>query len=320
MDKEKYIEFCNKHESIPIFMEHWWLDAVCGKDNWNVIISETSNEIHSVWPFYIHKSIISTIKTPLLTPRLGPLFNYPSDMKYESKLSFEKKQINELLQKLPKHHLLKIGLDYSLQNWLPFYWAGYSQSTRYSYIIDDLSDLERVKKSFKENIRREIKKAQKKVTINETNDVSILYNLNLKTFVRQNLKPPYTLKFIENLHKVLVEKNRCKILYAIDKNNQTHAAVLLVWDKNFMYYLIGGGDPALRNSGATSLILWEAIQLASEKGLKFDFEGSMIEPIERFFRSFGTKQVPFSVVSKAQSKATFRLLKIKELLQGKELL
>jgi len=54
-----------------------------------------------------------------------------------------------------------------------------------------------------------------------------------------------------------------------------------------------GADPRLRSSGAQSLLFWEAIKLASEKNLKFDFEGSMIEPIERVFRAFGATQVPY---------------------------
>jgi hypothetical protein len=36
-----------------------------------------------------------------------------------------------------------------------------------------------------------------------------------------------------------------------------------------------------------SLLLWEAIKHARTVTRTFDFEGSMIEPIERFFRAFG---------------------------------
>jgi len=64
-------------------------------------------------------------------------------------------------------------------------------------------------------------------------------------------------------------------------------------DTSYAYYLLGGADPRLRSSGAQSLLFWEAIKLASRKNLKFDFEGSMIEPIERVFRAFGAVQVPY---------------------------
>ena len=50
---------------------------------------------------------------------------------------------------------------------------------------------------------------------------------------------------------------------------------------------MGGGDPEFRNSGAASLLIWEGIKFAHNHSEIFDFEGSMIESIERFFRGFG---------------------------------
>lgn len=38
----------------------------------------------------------------------------------------------------------------------------------------------------------------------------------------------------------------------------------------------------LRNSGATSLLIWEVIKFASTVSKKFDLEGSKLEPVERF--------------------------------------
>lgn len=65
---------------------------------------------------------------------------------------------------------------------------------------------------------------------------------------------------------------------------------------------MGGGDPDLRNSGATSLCIWEAILFASTIVKKFDFEGSMIESIEKFFRAFGASQTPYFEIYKTPSK------------------
>jgi hypothetical protein len=65
---------------------------------------------------------------------------------------------------------------------------------------------------------------------------------------------------------------------------------------------MGGGNPERRNSGATSLVLWEAIQ-SQPRGVEFfDFEGSMVEAIERFFRAFGARQVPYFHVSHKPSR------------------
>jgi hypothetical protein len=70
--------------------------------------------------------------------------------------------------------------------------------------------------------------------------------------------------------------------------------VYLVWDAESAYSLMSGNDPRLRSSGAISLLRWEAIKFAREVTRRFDFEGSMLEPVERFFRAFGGRQVRFA--------------------------
>jgi hypothetical protein len=68
---------------------------------------------------------------------------------------------------------------------------------------------------------------------------------------------------------------------------------LFVWDQERVYYLVGGNDPDLRSTGGSSLVLWDGIRLAGSLGLRFDFEGSMIKPIEKFFRGFGGPPEPY---------------------------
>jgi hypothetical protein len=53
---------------------------------------------------------------------------------------------------------------------------------------------------------------------------------------------------------------------------------------------MGGADPKLRSSGAQTLLLWELIQLSANLSRSFDFEGSMIENVEKSFRGFGARQ------------------------------
>ena len=36
--KKQWREMCQSDPNIHIFMRDWWLDAVCGEDNWDCII------------------------------------------------------------------------------------------------------------------------------------------------------------------------------------------------------------------------------------------------------------------------------------------
>ena len=44
--------------------------------------------------------------------------------------------------------------------------------------------------------------------------------------------------------------------------------------------------------------MWESILRARLVTDVFDFEGSMIGPVERFFRAFGSRQTPYLKVSR----------------------
>lgn len=57
--REKYREFCKTEKTIPIFSKDWWLDAVCGKDNWGVVLIERGGKIIVTLPYYLEKMYIS---------------------------------------------------------------------------------------------------------------------------------------------------------------------------------------------------------------------------------------------------------------------
>lgn len=69
----------------------------------------------------------------------------------------------------------------------------------------------------------------------------------------------------------------------INAQSINYAGVLLVWDSDAAYYLMGGGNPNLRNSGLTSLYIWMSIIFAPTVTKRFNFDGFMIGSNERFF-------------------------------------
>jgi len=301
-NKEKYRLFCEAEKTISIFSQAWWLDSVCG-DAWDVCLVEKNGQIHASMPYGIKKRYGFTLLThPLLTQNLGPWFRVLTG-KYGKILSQQKDLMEDLIEQLPSYDYFNQSWHYSQSNWLAFYWKGFRQTTRYTYVLEELGDLDRVWMGFQENVRREVRKAKKKnIIINVDLPVDDFINLNRLTFVRQGMAMPYSEVFLKNVTKKALERQQCKWFIAQDEKGQNHAGVFIIWDENSAYYLMGGGDPELRNSGATSLCMWEAIQFAATVTQKFDFEGSMIEPIERFFRGFGAVQKPFFSVSKTNSK------------------
>lgn len=301
-NKEEYRYFCEIEKKIPLFSQAWWLDLVCGNE-WDVCVVKKGREIVASMPYVKKKSYGLTLLTqPRLTQILGP-WTKPSTAKYSKALGQQKNMLIDLVEQLPKYDYFSQNWHYSQKNWLPFYWKGFEQTTRYTYVVDDLTNIDSVWSNFQENIRREIRKAENlKLTVKTDLPISDFISLNSKTFSRQDMSVPYSESFIKKIAETALARQQCKWFIAQDESGLNHAGVFIVWDENSAYYLMGGGDPHLRKSGATSLCMWEAIKFSSSVTQKFDFEGSMIQPIERFFRGFGAVQKQYYTISKTNSK------------------
>lgn len=300
--KDKYRQLCRDEKTIPIFSKDWWLDASCGEDNWDVLIVEKGAKIAASMPIYIKQKYgIKYITQPKLSQTNGIHIRYPENQKYERRLSYEKEVMNEIIHQIEELDIAyyQQNFHYSVTNWLPFYWRGFEQTTRYTYVIEDLSNLDDVYIDFNSKVRRHIKKANELVRIKGNLSIEEFYNINTMTFNRQNLDTPYSLELLKRLDNSCVKHNCREIFYAIDKDNVIHGVLYIVWDAAAAYCLMAGADPKHRNSEASTLLVWNAIKYSSERVNKFNFGGSIIESIERFFRPFGAVQKPYFEISKA---------------------
>jgi len=299
--KETYRKFCQQNKDLPIFFQDWYLDATCTAGEWQVAIVEKAHQPVGVLPYYIKtKGPFRYITMPPLTKMMGP-YIVPSFRK-EPKFT---EICKSLIKQLPAVDYFEQTFSYDITNWLPFYWAKYQQSTRYSYVLD-IADLDKVYQGFASNYRNnKIKKAETLVKVVRDLPLADFYRVNKMSFDRQGIAVPYTQAFVKQLDAVLESHQARKIFFAVDAQDQIHSVAYLIWDHQRAYYLMAGDDPTLRGSGASILLVWEIIQFVrKELGLvEFDFQGSMIQGIERVRRQFGARQVPYFLLKKHNSNA-----------------
>lgn len=303
----KYRALCAQEPSIPLFSQAWWLDSTAEKGAWDVALVFENDQIVASMPYVIKRKFGFTIITqPSLTQHLGPWLR-PSAAKYSRQLGLQKKRIQDLLLQLPECDHFQQSWHWSLTNWLPAYWLGFQQTTRYTYIVSDLNDLDQVLSNFDGSYRNKIKKAEKIVTLKYDLPIDSFYEVNALTFNRQKIKMPYSVEFIRHHDQILAQMGKRKIFYAQDAEGKIHSALYLTWDANSSYVHMVGEDPELRNSGAGILLIWEAMKYTkNELGLqRFDFEGSVMENVEPVRRDCGGVQTPYFTITKTSS----RLLK-----------
>ena len=297
-NKQHYINFCEKID-LPIFSQPYWLDAVCGIENWDVALVNNGNEILASLPYFIEKKKTFTMCwMPSLTQKLGPHIIYPSNQKSDSKLSYEKKIITELLSQLPQHDLFLQNFDNRFDYWSPLYWLGYEQTTRYTFVLNKIKNHQQIEENYSSDLRRAIRKAEKNLSIIEEDNIDEIYRLIELTFSKNNGKPKFSKSILESIHKTLKTQGKCKCFFAKTENGEKIAGAFIVWDTTTAYYLVGGANPKSMNLQPQSLLLDYAIKSLSKEVDVFDFEGSMVEDIEKFFRSFGAHPTPYFSITK----------------------
>jgi hypothetical protein len=302
--KSKYRELCRSNPDLPLFDQDWWLDIACGgAGNWDVCIVEKGNEIVASLPYYkVKKYGFNVIQMPQLTLTMGIWIRYPINQKYATRLAYEREIYLEIIERLPQTDYSYQQFNRNITNWSTFYWRGFRQTTRYTYVLEDIRDLISVYNNFTDRTKTEISEAENRFKVVESDDVEKFYELHKKNFDPRTFPIPYSYEILKPLDEALRKQNRRKILFAVDEWGQAQSAVYIVWDSGCAYNLLGGSDPSFEQNGSHSMLIWHAIQDMSQMTNQFDFYGGMHETIEGFFRAFGAQQKPYFQISKINGK------------------
>lgn len=328
-NKEKYSEFLKKLDYVPLFAEKWWLDAVCppisqlGKevhyptDDWDLILkTDADDNIIAAFPITYRRryKIIKTIEIPPFTPFLSILVNIPKKLKNTTLYSWEEELNDFFLEKIPQKSILNLLFSGNYNNFLSFKWAGFTIIPEDTFIIDLKNSLEVIEANFKTSVRKNIRKA-KNISIVVSEDPTILYSIYEKRTLELGNKILHSLHFWSSLYEKIKLNNAGEILIAKDQEGRIHAAICIVWDKKYAYFLTGRADGDLRTSGAMSMLFFEAIKRAKNRGLYFfDFTGTATASISKFKANFGGERINQFRLSKYNTSWQF-LYTIKNLLK-----
>lgn len=300
--KTAYRELCDQGKITKLAMQTWWLEAA---GEWDVALAIRNDQIIGAMPFAPGRRMgVKTIGLPALTHHSGIWMMKPPDITPHKWLTREKQTIWLLIDDLPKHGYFSMVFDEtSFDNWLPFYWKGFRQEMRYTFVIDaapadDIDD--RINSSFKKKLR----KASETLTIKRDIDNQSFYDVCSRTYTRQKSKVPYTYKTFESLDRAITAHQAGVKMGAYSPEGKLLAVSSLVWDNDKAYYYLSGDEDEGRENSASLLLCREAIRITfEEKSLKqFDFCGSMIEPITEIRRQFGARTVPLMKIFKANHK------------------
>ena len=242
---------------------------------------------------------LKILRNPPFTPQVGPFFEWRSNN--ASAQTEERRAAVEAMAESVSGAgaaVVSLGLSFGVTDCLPFYWRRYRVIPHYTYRIDLRSSENEILAAMSAKTRNHILKAAKdQIAVEEAAETGELRTLVGKSFSKQNKRfsrqsmdgilngyPPGSSSFciLSRLHELPI------------------AGVYVVHDAHTAFNLMTGYDSSNAHHGAGPAAMYRAILKAKSLGLHaFDFEGSVIPPIERYFRGFGGQLTPVFSVHKA---------------------
>ena len=148
--------------------------------------------------------------------------------------------------------------------------------------------------NFSKNTARNISKAKASnlslvSNISIEQHIDIFYTNFLKFGISQKDLVVYA-----RLCGVLITNNAGKIYAVFDEFNNLVASSLIAIDAQRVYYLNGAANQKGRGIGASHWMLSEIMK--NYFGKTFDFEGSNIEGVARFYVGFGANKTSYSTI------------------------
>lgn len=238
-------------------------------------------------------------RNPPFTPECGPFLRIDAThpvaaLEARRRLLAE---VADFLDTAPTS-LVLFPLTLSIEDPLPFYWKKFKVIPNITYVLDLSPSLDEIWMALSKTRRNDITKARKDGLVADlVQDPAIVTELVDQTFGRQDKEYPR-----EEMHRILHDFATPDNSYAVvaKDGDRALACSFVVHDGRTAYYLLGGYRHTDKHHGAGALAVYEAMVQAKARGCAhFDFEGSILPPIERYFRGFGGRLTSYHTVNKA---------------------
>lgn len=162
----------------------------------------------------------------------------------------------------------------------------YAQATVLpNYVLNLNRTYEELHAGFSKNTRRNIKKARE-------HNLSVRRDLTPQEFLDfyygvEKIYPEPNKQLITKLLKSGWEKGKLKLYGILNQERRLIAALCLLCDDKRLTYLLPASNEEGKSKSAMFLMIDEILKMHAESLFVFDFEGSRIEGIARFYQGFG---------------------------------
>ena len=245
-----------------------YLDAMSA--NWDALVL---NDYEAVMPLtWNRKYGIRYLYQPFLAAQLGV---------------FGSNEVQAFIKAIPGHFsYIDIYLNSANTNAV----NGNAVLLRDNYVLNLNHPYEKLVTAYRENIRRNIKKAkQSGCIVVKDFEVETVITLAAAQMQLHDKKVEENTRRFRQLYKVLKAENKATT-YGISLHGEIIASCVFFFSHKRAYYILVGNHPNGKTIGASHALIDAFIADHAGQNLLLDFEGSDIRNLAFFYSSFGAKQ------------------------------
>lgn len=291
-----YVAFAESHGSIFNSLE--WLSVYPA--NLEVMGLYKGDRLIAIWnQWRDKKGPVAFLRTPPLMPGNALVMDLRS-----SNVASILSEVKEIMKSIAAYYadlkwtVVSLNFPPEVVDLQPFVWKDFKVVPAYTYRLPLPLNPEAIMERMHHKLRNAIAKSQADGLIcKRVFDLSLVRSMVMRSFERKNVK--VNVEIMNLLLNVYASESN-SVAFACFDNDKLIAASFCVIDKDKIYYLFGGYDHQSGHRGAGAMCLYQSILFANESGKSiFDFEGSMLPEVERYFRDFGADLTPYYSVNKS---------------------
>ncbi|HQQ94612.1 MAG TPA: GNAT family N-acetyltransferase [Bacteroidia bacterium] len=294
-------EFFQRSESVlGVMASKDWLNVYGQALKLKGIYTEDNKLLGGYFYMLSSKFGLKHIKCPPYTPHCGFFFE-PASSNPASRHNALKEAMHlmALQLKAEKAKLITLAFPPGTQDLQNFIWDKYKVIPNYTYQISLQNRSQEIAQDFDSKTRNSITRAGK-------DNTDIRFNTEKAEtcfrFFNTHLHETGASVYPQYLQAILTRfaTTGNSFHFSAYSGQDLVALVFCVFDQNTCYYMLGASDKSKRPAGLNALLISKCIEQAQRAGCAiFDFEGSMLKGVEKFFRGFGGELLPYFTVNKA---------------------
>ncbi|MFW5658695.1 MAG: GNAT family N-acetyltransferase [Bacteroidota bacterium] len=289
VDRAAWTAFLSECPDAPVYVQPWYLDAVTDQ-RWSLVLAYQGKQLVAGLPLFLkHKYVWQYSYQPPFSQTWGPIVHPGVLAQKHPYVKLDRlfaSLIKALPEKLADH---QFAAPPELTYLRRFHEAGYTLKTRYTFQIQsDALPVDQLPQLYDKQTRKNLNA----LDALEMQPASTAEYLSILPHAHGHFQSELYTKTGLRLIRAGLDTEQL-LLYKAVLEGEVIGVKVIAKDRNCWRSIMGISHEAHRTLSPNTKMFHWAIALALKNDCAFDFEGSMMPAIARYFSRFGGTPVPY---------------------------